>query len=71
MGVDVVWSANILISANVSYKDALGIPVTSFPKILKHYMCDTFFFDLASTLPSLVTLYSIPNLYYFKVLRLV
>jgi len=38
MGVDVVWSANILISANVSYKDALGIPVTSFPKILKHYM---------------------------------
>jgi len=32
---------------------------------------DTFFFDLASTLPSLVTLYSIPNLYYFKVLRLV
>lgn len=67
--VDILWLFNIYFSFVTTYYSEIE-EIKLWRKIAHKYFFDCFFIDLITTVPTLVTYYSVSNLYYLKLLRL-
>lgn len=67
--VDILWLVNIYFSFVTTYYSEIE-EIKLWRKIARKYFFDCFFVDMITTIPTLVTYYSVTNLYYLKLLRL-
>ena len=67
--VDIIWFLNIIFSFCTAFKKDTDL-ITEPRAIACKYLTDTFIADILSTMPTLCTFYTYPELYFFKFLRI-
>lgn len=69
VAIDFLWILHILITFTTAFYRDTEI-VTDYKEIAPKYIKENFVIDLITTLPTLITWYAYPDLYYLKVLRM-
>ena len=66
--IDMLWIVHMLMSFTTAFYREADI-VTDLKEIAFKYLKENFFIDVITTFPTLITWYTIPSLYYLKLLR--